>query len=201
MFENYVNYDDENNRLFYNIIRFIRMTIFYVIPAIWFTFRWGGSFHTLGIMPKRGYISLNLILGISLYTIASVIFVRNQIFFGGWRDLSWSYVWINFLLVSMMASITDFWTRGFILFELSRKTNNKNAIFWQNITWFVIHIYEIELLIPHIGLFYAIILTLILGIGGDIVALKTKSIFGLMLGHISLNLMILLAAKDTFVLI
>lgn len=177
------------------------MTIFYVIPAIWFTFRWGGSFNSLGIMPKRGYIILNIILGISLYTIASAIFVRNEIFFGGWRNLSWKYVWINFLLVSMMASITDFWTRGFILFELSRKTNNKNAILWQNITWFVIHIYEIELLVPHIGLFCAITLTLILGIGGDIVALKTKSIFGLMLGHISLNLMILLAAKDTFVLI
>ena len=99
-----------------------------------------------------------------------------------------------------MASITDYWTRGFILFELARKTNNTNAIFWQNIIWFVIHIYEIELLIPFIGLFNSILLTLILGIGGDIVALKTKSIFGLMLGHIFLNLSIILAAKDVIIL-
>lgn len=201
LFSNYGDLSYENRRSLYNIFRFIRMTLLYVLPAIWFTYRWGGNTTSLGVLPKHGHISTNIIMGISLYTIASIIFVKNDIFFSGWRDLSWSYIWINFALVSMMAAITDFWTRGFILFELSRKTNDMTAIFWQNITWFVIHIYEIELLIPYIGLFNAIALTLVLGIGGDVIALRTKSIFGLMLGHISLNLMILLAAKEVFVLI
>ena len=195
VFENYIESSREDTRLF------IRMTAFYVIPAIWFTYRWGGNFNSLGLFPKKGYITLNILLGVLLYTIASLVFVRNEIFFGGWKNLSWHHAWINFVLVGLMASITDFWTRGFILFELSRKTSDANAILWQNITWFVIHIYEIDALEPYIGILGGILLTLFLGIGGDIVALKTRSIFGLLLGHISLNLMILLAAKETFVLI
>ncbi len=172
----------------------------YVIPSIWFVYRWNGNIKSLGILPPKRYLVINTILGLSLYSIAAFVFVRNEIFFSSWYSSDWTEIWKNFALVAIMASITDFWTRGFILFELSRRTNDTNAIFWQNVTWFVIHIYEIELLIPYIGIVNSILLTLILGIGGDIVALKTKSIFGLMLGHIFLNLSILLAAKDVMIL-
>lgn len=176
------------------------MFSFYVIPSIWFVYRWNGSISSLGLIPPKRYLLINTTLGILVYTIAAIVFVRNEIFFSGWYISDWDTIWINFALVALMASITDFWTRGFILFELARRTNDSTAILWQNITWFIIHIYEIDLLTPYIGLLNSILLTLILGIGGDLVALKTKSIFGLMLGHIFLNLSILLAAKDVIIL-
>ncbi|MHA2028046.1 MAG: CPBP family glutamic-type intramembrane protease [Candidatus Kariarchaeaceae archaeon] len=200
LFENFVDLPKSKLRITFSFVRCIRMILLYVIPAIWFTYRWGGSIGSIGLLPKRDAFFRNIVLGLIVYSVAVIIFLRNRIFFSGWSYLEWDYVWLNFILVAIMASITDFWTRGFILFELARKTNDAIAIFWQNVTWFVIHIYEIELLEPYIGYFNAIFLTLFLGIGGDLVALKTRSIFGLMLGHIFLNLMILLAAKDVIVL-
>ena len=73
------------------------------------------------------------------------------------------------------------------------------AIIGQNFTWFMLHVYEIELLNSYIGYTGAILLTLTLGILGDMIALKTKSIIGLMLGHVILNLAIILAAREVIV--
>jgi len=195
-FANYVNTSPEIARTYYNIVRSFRMILLYVFPVFIFTRRWSENFDSLGFKPKQGYILINLFAGILLYSFVGVIFVNYQIFFNSWIGIDGLFLWFNFILVGLMASITDFWTRGFILFTLAKKTSEKNAIFWQNITWFVIHIYEIELLIPFIGLLNSILLTLLLGIGGDLIALRTKSIFGLMLGHVTLNLIILMAAKD-----
>ncbi|MHA2170555.1 MAG: CPBP family glutamic-type intramembrane protease [Candidatus Kariarchaeaceae archaeon] len=182
--------------LYYDILRMLRMIAFYILPTLFFIHRYGGSWKDLGLLPSKTHPSLSLIGGILIYFVAVFVFLENAIFFSGWRDMPWHIIWIKFIVVAVMASITDFWTRGFILFEVRKRYNAEVAILSQNVVWFVIHIYEIELLTPFIGLYFSIALTLFLGIGGDIVALKSNSILGLMLGHIILNLSIILAAKD-----
>lgn len=181
--------------MYYDLFRMIRMITFYVLPTIWFVKRYQGTWKDLGILPSKTYPVTSFIGGSLVYTIAIIVFLRYEIFFTGWNTTPWVITIIKFSFIAVMASITDFWTRGFILFEISKRYNDQYAIFWQNVVWFTIHIYEFELLMPYIGLFYAIILTLILGILGDLIALKTKSITGLMFGHIILNLAIILAAK------
>jgi len=183
-------------RIYPSLIRMIRMLLVYVFPSYLFVRRYGGSLRDMGIRFPEKYAFISLIGGMMIYVVVGFIFLKYQIFFGGWRHRSWNTLWIIFMFVGIMASVTDFWTRGFILLEIERKEGEKAAIFYQNLTWFVIHIYEIDLLIPYIGLVGAIIMTLFLGIVGDIIALRTKSIIGLMLGHIALNLMVILAAKE-----
>lgn len=182
----------------YDTVRAMRMILFYVLPSLLFVKRWGGSIDNTGVLLSKNYRMTSVLLGIGVYSVAIGVFLHYEIFYGGWVGLDSKVLWIRFLLVAVMASITDFWTRGFILFELSRKFGDKLAIIAQNITWFTIHIYEVELLAPYIGIPLGVALTLFLGFGGDLVALKTKSIVGLMLGHILLNLMVLLAANNYF---
>jgi hypothetical protein len=62
------------------------------------------------------------------------------------------------------------------------------AILAQNIVWFGAHAYEIEFLIGSLTLAGAVALTLALGLLGDLVAIKTRNILGLSIGHIVLNL-------------
>ena len=107
----------------------------------------------------------------------------------------WEIVWAKFFFVMIMASITDLWTRGFILFQLSERYGDTVAIFGQNLIWLIIHIYEIDILTQYISLGQAILMTLFLGIAGDLLALRTKSIFGLMVGHSLLNFIIILGAR------
>jgi hypothetical protein len=181
------------------LIRTIRMILIYVLPVLWFVRRHNGSWRDLGVTLPSSHKFLSIFGGIGVYLIAVVIFLKYRIFFGGWYYPPWYTVWINLVLIGIMASITDFWTRGFILFELSRRYNKTVAIIGQNLTWFMLHLYEIELLNSYIGYAGAILLTLTLGILGDMIALKTKSIIGLMIGHVILNLAIILAARGVIV--
>ncbi len=181
-------------------IRMIRMILFYIFPVLWFIRRHDGNWRDLCILPSKKYPILSLIGGISVYIIAVVVFLKYRIFFGGWALIPWKIIIPNLIFIFVMASITDFWTRGFILMQLANRYNEKIAIFWQNVTWFIIHIYEIVLLNQYISYYGAILLTLTLGIGGDLIALRTKSITGLMLGHMVLNLCVVLAAKDVIML-
>lgn len=177
------------------LIRMLRMITIYVLPVMWFQKRHNGKIGDLGVLPSKNYPVFSLLGGTIIYFIAIYVFLKYQIFFGGWKYLPSKIVFIKLLMIGVMASITDFWTRGFILFELQRRYNDRVAILWQNIVWFTIHVYEIELLDPYIGYLFAIILTLVLGVGGDLIALKTKSITGLMLGHILLNVSVAFAAR------
>ncbi len=179
------------------VIRMIRMILVYVIPVLIFQKRHNGKIGGLGVLPSKQYPISSLLGGISIYLIAVYVFLKYKIFFGGWIYLPLYVVWQKLILIGIMASITDFWTRGFILLELQKRYGDKTAIFWQNVIWFTLHLYEIELLEPSIGYAGAILLTLVLGIGGDMIAIKTKSITGLMLGHIILNICIAFAARDT----
>lgn len=189
--ENQIN----NEFIVSNLVRALRMTIFYVLFPILFLRRHNRDWKELGILPRRNMLGENLVGGIFIYGVATYIFLENEIFFSGWQFLSNNEIIVKLILVAIMASITDLWTRGFILFEVANKYSDRTAIIVQNITWFTIHIYEIELLEPFIGYWNSILLTLFLGIGGDLVALRTRNIFGLMLGHTLLNVSIFLAAN------
>jgi len=186
------NYLDFTN-LEDNIFRALRMTCVYVIlPFGWawvvMRIRWAD----FGITKKN--IIWSLIFGISVYSIALVTFILslgNPDFDSAFRwgaDYSMSDWILTLALVSWMAFVTDLWTRGFVLMLLTKYQSPMFGIIGQNITWLVIHIYEISLLGPSMGIIGALGLTLALGVLGDIVALKTKNILGLGIGHIFLNI-------------
>ena len=54
--------------------------------------------------------------------------------------------------------------------------------------WILLHLYELELLAPSMGWTGAILLALFLGFLGDIIALRERSVVGLMAGHAILNI-------------
>ncbi len=180
-----------------NVFRASRMLIIYVIPTLIFARRHAIPFKNLGFRFDKPKLNLlvSLIGGIVLYYIAGLVFVKDNIFFGGWSSVSEIDAWTSLGLIGIMAGVTDYWTRGFILLSLTRKYNYYVGITVQNLTWFIIHIYEIVLLIPFIGLTGAILLTLFLGIVGDIIALESENIIGLIFGHILLNMMVMLTAR------
>ena len=97
-------------------------------------------------------------------------------------------------LTFVMASITALWFLVFVFLGLINTRSVKIAFLVQNILWFIFHYYEIILLEPYIGWTNAFILTLFLGLVGDIIAFKTKSVIGLMLGHSLFNLTFVLFA-------
>jgi len=86
-----------------------------------------------------------------------------------------------------MAMITDLWTRGFVLLQAADKWGERPAILLQNSLWLILHLYELELLAPSMGWVGAITLALFLGLIGDLIALRTRSVVGLMAGHALLN--------------
>ena len=123
-----------------------------------------------------------MIFGLGVYSIALIAFLLslgNPNFDKYFRwGTEYSIVeWLLILaLVSWMAFVTDLWTRGFVLMLLAKYQSPWFGIFAQNVTWLVIHLYEIALLYPAMGIFGALALTITLGVLGDIVALKTKNI-------------------------
>jgi hypothetical protein len=176
-----------------NIFRALRMTCIYVIlPFGWawvvMKLRWAD----FGISKK--HLTYSVIFGIGVYSIALVTFILSL----GNPDFDSAFRWganyslsdwiLTLALVSWMAFVTDLWTRGFVLMLLTKYQSPMFGIIGQNITWLVIHIYEIALLGPSMGIVGALGLTLALGVLGDIVALKTKNVIGLGVGHIFLNI-------------
>jgi hypothetical protein len=177
----------------HDIFRAVRMTCVYVlIPFGW---AWGYKkvpWKDFGLTRKKFVQSL--ILGIAVYSIALVAFLLllgNPEFDKHFRwgmDYPLSEWLLTLALVSWMAFVTDLWTRGFVLMQLAKHQSPAFGILAQNITWLGVHIYEILLLGPSMGILGALGLTLVLGVLGDVVALKTKNIIGLGIGHIFLNL-------------
>ncbi len=89
--------------------------------------------------------------------------------------------------MGLHAATTDLATRGYILLALARFSPTWFAIVMQNVVWFVGHVYEIELLSRCMGLPAARGLFLLLGVLGDIVALRTRNVVGLAVAHVLLN--------------
>ncbi len=164
------------------------MTLIYVVlPLLYAKHRkldpkkWGITF------PKN---ITSILFGMGVYGIALAVFWRYQIFFDSWARADVTDLLTVIPFVCIMAAITDFWTRGFVLLTLSDKYGWMVGIITQNAFWFILHYYEILLLEPYISFWGAVALTLILGLLGDMVTLHYRNIWGLMIGHALLNVMI-----------
>jgi len=178
------------------LFRAIRMLLGYVIVPIIFLQTTEIALSELGFNNTGGKeLLLAFFGGVLIYLVPGYIFVKFHIFTSEWYgyDLWQSLFYLS--LIGLMAGITDFWTRGYILLMLNRKYGATVAIIGQNLLWFGIHMYEILLISPYIGLVSAITLTLFLGITGDLLTLHTRNISGLIVGHVILNLLIMLGGQ------
>jgi hypothetical protein len=172
------------------------MLLGYIVPSLFYLKRKGKPISELGIGIEGSQIFLvSFSLGILLYLVPSYIFAHFEIFTTQWRDRMWLESLLLLILIGGMAAITDLWTRGFVLIQVEGIKGALPAIFAQNLIWFTIHIYEIVALTQFIGVYGAILLTLFLGIGGDLIVLRYRNVVGLMVGHIVLNLFIILQGK------
>jgi hypothetical protein len=168
------------------------MTCVYVLlPFGWAYFIKKIPLKDFGI--KKQKLIPSIIFGLGIYSIALIAFLVSlgnpefdQYFRWGMKYSITEWLF-TLALVSWMAFVTDLWTRGFVLMLLSKYQSPWFGIFAQNITWLIVHIYEIVLLGPSMSILGALALTITLGVLGDVVALKTKNIIGLGIGHIYLN--------------
>jgi hypothetical protein len=176
-----------------NIFRAIRMTCVYVLlPFGWAWYYKKHKLSDFGITTKK--LIWSLILGLGVYSIALLAFLFSlgnpdfDQYFRWGADYTTSDWFATLALVSWMAFVTDLWTRGFVLMLLAKYQSPYLGIVAQNVTWLGVHLYEIALLAPAMSVAGALALTLLLGILGDIVALKTRNIIGLGVGHMFLNI-------------
>lgn len=160
-----------------------------VIPYIWVMSRLGFSLADLGISTHN--LRRSVLFGCLLYSLALAAFIHcsdapliSNHALG--KITSWEAVGLASSM-SLIAAGTDFCTRGFILLTLARYTHVSFAIFAQNLTWYLGHITEINLLTGCLGYAGALGLTLVLGLLGDVIALKTRNVVGLAIAHILLN--------------
>jgi hypothetical protein len=140
-------------------------------------------------------------LGCLLYAVGLVGFVHCSsdplIFEHPVRFLKPANATLLTATMSAHAATTDIATRGFILLALVRHSPVWFAICMQNLVWLLGHVYEIQLFtnclggptVPftQMGL-WAAGLFVVLGVLGDVVALRTRNVIGLALGHVVLNL-------------
>lgn len=176
-----------------NLFRAIRMTcVFVILPFGWALWFKKESLSEMGFTKKK--LLPSIFFGLAVYSIALVAFYLSL----GNPDFDQYFRWgseysINdwlliMALVSWMAFVTDLWTRGFILMLLAKYQSSWFGILVQNIIWVSIHLYEVAILGPSMSIIGALCLTIVLGVLGDVVALRTKNIIGLGIGHIYLNL-------------
>lgn len=101
------------------------------------------------------------------------------------------------LVMSIHAATTDVATRGFILLALAHHSPSWFAILMQNVVWLYGHVYEIQLFtnclggpqVPFTGMgLWAVGLFAALGVLGDLIAFRTRNVWGLALAHVALNL-------------
>lgn len=179
------------------LFRTLRMLIVYVIPAIWWLKRNNkeSTFNSLGLSFQKGQRVFIIGTGLALYSIALAAFMLwppQSCGFTFWQanrctDTVLSDWFFTLPLICIMAMITDLWTRGFVLLQAADKWGERPAIILQNSLWLILHLYELELLAPSMSWFGAIALALFLGLIGDLIALRTRSVVGLMAGHALLN--------------
>jgi len=169
-----------------------------VMPYYWAVKRLGMSLADLGISKNK--LGLNILLGCSLYTIALVVFLRcsdsPMIANHAVRHASPGAAFILTLSMALVAGMTDFQTRGFVLLTLSRSAGVVFAVIMQNLVWFTGHLHEIGLLTSCLGTARAVALTLTLGILGDVIVLRTKNVIGLSLAHVLLNFILVIYIRQ-----
>lgn len=160
-----------------------------VIPYAWAVKRLGFSLRDLGLSLNK--LGTSTLLGCLLYSLALAAFIHcasdPQIRDHAVGKLDLASATGMLASMSLIAAGTDFATRGFVLLALARYANIPVAVFVQNLTWFLGHIHEINLLTNCLGYWLALGLTLTLGVLGDVIALKTRNVVGLAIAHVLLN--------------
>jgi len=173
--------------------RAIRMTFVYVlIPFWWAMTKLGTRLEEFGLTTKN--LKESMLYGGLVYAVALVVFIHslnNPDFYltwaAGYERMPPPELLLTGILFSWMAAITDIWTRGFILMQVTKYSTATFGVVVQNVAWMIVHLYEIVLLAPTLSLLGAVLLTVVLGTTGDVVALKTRNIVGLAFGHVVLN--------------
>jgi Type II CAAX prenyl endopeptidase Rce1-like len=160
-----------------------------VMPYAWAAKRLGRSPSSLGLTRKN--LGKSVLLGCALYSLALAAFISashtpliqnhpiRHLPPGGVAELGGT--------MCLVAAGTDVATRGFILLTLVEVTNVPFAVVMQNIFWMLGHTHEIRVIAGSFGLLGAIALNLFLGLVGDSIALRTKSVVGLAVAHALLN--------------
>jgi len=169
-----------------------------VIPYIWVMARLGFTLADLGINTSN--LGRSILFGCLLYSLALAAFIhcsddpliRNHAI--GKVPPHEAFALVSSM--SLIAAGTDFCTRGFILLTLARYTHVGFAILAQNLTWYLGHITEINLLTGCLGYAGALGLTLTLGLLGDVIALRTRNVLGLAFAHILLNVVMSLYIRQ-----
>lgn len=179
-------------------LRCVRMLLVYMVFSLGILiFRYNYKLRDFGIQKEN--LAISTFLGIGIYTIALLSFLYHvgdkdfdEHFVEGKRKLDVASLIVVSLFTFCMAAITDIWTRGFVLLPTARFRSKLCAILLQNVVWFIIHIYEIILLMDAFGLAQSIALTIVLGVTGDMIVLRYHNVLGLAIGHIYLNLVFII---------
>lgn len=164
-----------------------------LIPCLWAIHRLGLRWADLGLNTRN--LGVTLLLGCALYSLALAAFIHcsadplianhavGKLPFGEAVQLT--------AVMGLVAATTDIATRGFLLLSLARYSPVWFAVLIQNLTWYLGHIHEIDLLTDCLGYANALALTLVLGVLGDVIALKTRNVVGLAIAHVLLNVVLL----------
>ena len=182
-----------SNKLTRDFIHTCLLTVGFAVPIFFTVWKWKWNYRDLGFrFSLSGFF-----LGIGLYLIPTGIFLGFRIFFSAWQQLTASQVILPLLFACWMAAITDAWFHGFLFLGLLNGTKWWFALLMQNIYWFFYHVAEIQGLAPTLGLWGAIGLSTFLGIMGDLIAWKYRSVLGLMAGHVLFNLIHIIIASSS----
>jgi len=160
-----------------------------IIPYTWAYFRLNLKPADLGLHSRK--LVLNIMTGIALYSVALIAFIHCSddplISHHMVRNVNLQdAAWLTFSM-GTVAVATDLATRGFLLLTLAKYSNVFIAVIMQNILWVAGHVHEINLLSNCLGYELSVLLTLFLGLTGDAIVLKTKSVVGLATAHFLLN--------------
>ena len=132
-----------------------------------------------------------LFYGIIFYTVFSMVFIYIRFSFDAYVALPVFYLILRAFSFLIIMFLVDLWFHGFLFLGIHRYHGIKNALLAQNVYWFIFHLYEMSILIPKMGIFLSCLFIVLSGIIGDLIAYKTKSIYGLAIGHFILNLLII----------
>jgi len=163
-----------------------------LFPYLWAMRRLGMGLADLGISGRN--IGVSTLLGCALYSLALVAFLHcswgKMMSEHAVRSAPLGPAIFMCVCMSVTAAGTDLLTRGFILLSLVRHGPVLFAIAVQNGIWYLGHTYEIHMLADCLGVGGATVLTLTLGIGGDMVVLRTRNVVGLCIAHVLLNVIL-----------
>ena len=137
---------------------------------------------------------MNIFLGCGLYAIALAVFIHcsdsPMMMNHALRKVNTGDAVALTALMGITAAGTDIASRGFILLILAKYGNVFLAFLVQNILWFAGHMHEVRMLSDCLGTTLAATLTVTLGVVGDIIVLRTRSVVGLAIAHFLLNVVL-----------